>query len=218
MKLIMLDPMRLQINNSGITTLILGAVFAVIGVGGGIFAATNSGGQWWLLIVTGAFFLFGIVAIVFAKSTVVLLEKAGTSTITSKRLLGGSPNQQTFQTQQINAVVLSTVNQYTRETPTNNTATQEIQKTTSSTLSLHFLDNSSVVIAKKNRSSNTNVGGISIGTMQSAPLQKEAQQVADFLGVPLSYDGLPQPIAPTAPIPPVAVEAPQTPPSGPEQQ
>lgn len=134
-----------------------------------------------------SFIAFGVYAGWSAKSTTVILRKTGPSSVTSKRLVGGATGSHDFNTAQVVRVELITA-------ALDSTPQQEQTPSRRSVLKLILNDNSEVVLGEKTRSSGVSVNGVGISNFLEAPLHKEAQTVADFLGVPLGAADMSNPI------------------------
>jgi hypothetical protein len=134
-------------------------------------------------IIGAVMTLGGIVTALLAKNEDSIFQKGGNSTITLKRILFGSPKIISFETKRIQSVCLITV--YSSDMDNNSSGMKR-----SSQLSVMLDDNSLVRLAQSSFSSSASFNGVNIGGLVTkAPLSKQAEQIAQFLGVPLESSG-----------------------------
>lgn len=137
----------------------------------------------WVALIGVAMIIVGIVVTIFAKNRSITIQRGGNTTIINRRILGGKSQAQTIPTANIVAVRLSTYadtsGQDANGNPTNNRR---------SVLAL-VLNNNDLVQISNSGSNGFQFNGLNIGSLiQKAPLSKEANQLATFLGVPLQAD------------------------------
>jgi hypothetical protein len=175
---------QLEIKNSGVGMVFLGIVFIIVGVLLAIFilsgSATNENGESaspWVSLIGVVFAVIGCLLAWFAKSNKTVLQQGANTIVSAKRVLSGKAGEQSFPTANIAAVQLHT---YLDNTPDNSSSSSR-----RSTLSL-LLNNNDVVELGSARSNGFTFNGMNLGNLiRKAPLSKEANQVATFLGVPL---------------------------------
>lgn len=183
---------QMQIKTGGITQLIMGVVFSLVGAGVAILpflGVESSDGKKmpiWLGLIGLVFLALGVYLVLSAKNTIITLVKNGQSNVTAKRLLGGSAQTQNFQTSAIIAVNLSTRNEYvnTGTAGTNNRSTTQRR----SDLHLILNDNSTIEITSSGQSGVGFNGFNMTSLVRKAPLSREAEQIAGFLGVQVKYE------------------------------
>lgn len=181
---------QMIIKTGGITQLVLGIVFVLVGV----FTAalpfigiTSNNGEKvpaWVSLFGLAFLAVGIYLLLSAKNRAISLVKNGQSNVTEKKLLGGGVKSQNFQTSVIVAVDLSTRNE-TESSGANDRSTTERR----SDLKLILNDNSTVDVTSSASRGGFNLNGVDMtNIVRKAPLSREAEQIAAFLGVPVKYE------------------------------
>lgn len=175
---------QLEIKNSGLGSIILGVVFVVVGIIMTIVmlsgSATDENGESapaWAVLFGVVFAVVGCLVAWFAKSKKTVLQQGANTTVSAKRVLSGKTSEQTFPTANITAVQLHTY--------INNTGNDTSNRSRRSTLSL-LLNNNDVVELGSANSNGISLNGMNISNLiRKAPLSKEANQIASFLGVPL---------------------------------
>ncbi len=176
---------QLQIKNSGIGQFIMGLLIILAGIGFSIFTlvgpADDNGNKLpiWTVAIGLVVIIIGIVTLLFSKNRTATIEQNGTTTITAKRLLGGQPENISFPTSDIVSVRLST---YADNTASNNMQNNMQRR---SVLQL-VLKNNDLADIGGSSSGGFSFNGMNIGgLLTKAPLSKEADQIASFIGVPL---------------------------------
>ncbi|HEX5797726.1 MAG TPA: hypothetical protein VFX79_00065 [Candidatus Saccharimonadales bacterium] len=184
---------QMQIKTGGITQLVMGIIFSLVGIFIVVLpflGAEDSNGNkmpMWLGLVGLVFFAIGVFLFLSAKSKMIKLVKNGQSNITTKKLLGGGTHTQDFQTSAIVAVNLSTRNEYVNTGTSTNNSRSTMQRR--SDLHLILNDNSTIEITSSSGQSGFSLNGINMTSLvRKAPLSKEAEQIAGFLGVPVKYE------------------------------
>lgn len=179
---------QMNVKVGGLGQLIIGLVFIVLGIALTVFilsgpkdSTTGKAAPTWLAIMGVAFALVGILVALTAKNLYITMQRGGDTTMFAKRLLGGKSQHQSFPTGNIKAVELSTSTQLTG-------GANQAGPSRQSTLFLIMADNSRVTIASGSKGSSS-INGLSLGFMQKAPLSNEANQIAQFLNVPVQSDG-----------------------------
>lgn len=214
---------QIALKTSGIGQLLFGLILIIGGIALAVFlpGSTDDAGKKapaWTIIIGIAMVLGGIAAVLFSKNRSVTIVKGGDTTIASKKILGGGPQAQTVPTASIVAVRLSTYIEHTTSTDDNGGNPNNSRR---STLYLVLNNNDLVEAGNSSKGLGFSLNGINVGSlMRKAPLSKEADQLAAFLGVPLQADdtssiagavkalqtvigqGQEQPPAPQAPAPP----------------
>jgi hypothetical protein len=183
---------QIELKNSGIGQAFLGLVFIVSGVGVSLITrspdADGKKAPFWVLLIGIAVVIGGIAMIIFAKNRSVTIRKGGDTTVNTKRLIGGGPQQATIPTANIVAVRLSTYLDNNSVNDGNGGIGSSNQNSRRSTLSL-VLNNNDLVELGSSGQGGLNINGLNVSSLISkAPLSKEADQVARFLGVPLQAD------------------------------
>lgn len=179
MKLTQASPDHITSESSGVAQIIIGAFLLAVGIGVAIFTLVGHL-QAGVYIFAGAFALFGILAIVFASSTSIVLVQNGTSSITNKCLIGGKTKTTEFANTDVAAVLFDSSIQYERQTTNGRTSTTRERV---SNLSIILKDTSEIALDSDRRGMST-INGISLGRGAS-PLQEQGQQIAAFFGVQL---------------------------------
>ncbi len=182
----------MKITNNGVPSAILGVLFAIGGIVlliALLFINTSHGMPVWLvLLIAGITTLLGSAVAFTAKNTRILIVKDGESIAESKKVLGGTLQRQTFMSQNVAAVQLETVNEY--DSTADSSGHRGTNTKRRSNLFLILKDNSRIPLGSKSKNSNFTVGGFDVGSMiQKAPLSKEANMIAEFLGVPVQTAG-----------------------------
>jgi hypothetical protein len=189
---------QIIIKQGGATQLIAGIIFIVIGIalaiaiGGGMLHDSNGRKPSPLIALFGVIFaVIGILVFLTAKNRTVTIEQSGTTVVDAKKLIGGKDVNQSFPTSSIVAVRLST---YMDNTSTNTGSGVNFGNNNGqqrrSTLSLLLNNNDMVELGSSSGgNSGLSVNGLNVSNLISkAPLSKEANQIATFLGVPLQAD------------------------------
>jgi hypothetical protein len=197
MKVIQTDN-QIELKSSGLGQALFGAILLVVGIvmAVALHGSTGDGGKptpIWVTLMGVAFAIIGILVAVFAKNRSVLIQKGANTTVTAKRLLGGSPQQQSVPTANIVAVRLSTYIDNAGNTGSMNRAggisSGDPNNSRRSVLSLILNNNDIIEAGSSGSNSGFSVNGLNISSLiMKAPLSKEANQVASFLGVPLQAD------------------------------
>lgn len=155
------------------------ASIIMIGLGVVMLIAGLIGGNWILAAIGLGMAAVAGAILFFAKSQVVTLRKGGPSTLSQKKVIGGSATSREFATASIVNVFLVT----------GMDAQGGSSNSRSSTLGLSLSDNSRIILAEDSGRGGVSVGGVNISGFLKASLSDEAKQVSEFLGVPLSaYD------------------------------
>lgn len=180
MKVIQTDN-QIEIKSSGIGQLITSIIISLVGIGLTIFVFAgppdDKGNKMpiWMAGIGLAFVAVGIGFLLFSKNRSTVIQKDGTTTITAKRILGGQTQNTSFPTSNITSVRLSTY--------ADNTANSGMQRR--SVLEL-VLNNNDIIDIGSSSSRGVSFNGMNVGSLiMKAPLSKEANQIASFLGVPL---------------------------------
>lgn len=175
----------LTIENSGVGSLVFGAIFFIIGavmvfIFGSVLGSA-SGASVIFLVVGSVFGLMGIAKFLFASSLKVSMQKGAMTIVAKRRLFGGATTTKSFPTSDIQAVDVEIM--YTSNPMDSNDLISGNRSEPQSALSLVFRDNSSMKIGSRMGKSGIFAlfggSGISGGT----PFSKEADQIANFLGV-----------------------------------
>lgn len=173
----------LQIRTNGIGQIITGGFTTILGIGIIIASLLHIANIPTLVSLIGVVFvLISFFVIKSAQNRTVTIESGGATTINAKRLIGGKVEQQSFPTADIAAVRLDTGTDTTTSTD-NSQGTDNRQ----STLSLMLKNNDIVQLGTaRSNSGGLSVNGMNLGNMiLKAPLSKEAEQISQFLNVPL---------------------------------
>lgn len=177
---------QLEIKQSGMMQVIIGFVVIVVGVGLLIFSITSGKpGQPFPiapLAIGAVAVIIGGLIVGFAKNRHFILRLGGDTTVESKRIIGGSQTAQSFPTTTIVGVRLYTTASQTTDSTFNNSSNTplSVSNNRKSVLSLLLSNNDVVEIGSASGTS----GGIG-AVISHAPLSKEANEIANFLGLPL---------------------------------
>lgn len=175
---------QLVIDNSLAMPVATGCILALGGIAIAALGLLNH--LWWLPLLGLALLAIGALAALFAKSTHVVLSKSGDSSIAAKSLLG-STQSHTFALADVTAVQLQSSQSQHRSTDADGSQRYDTQ--VKSVIYLKTRDARSMQIGSKTRT--LNLGGMLGALVQSAPLRREAEQIAGFVGVQLLvYDSM----------------------------
>ncbi|MES2876756.1 MAG: hypothetical protein V4678_04795 [Patescibacteria group bacterium] len=187
MKITQTNESELVVQTSGISGLIAGVVFALVGVGVALYPSFASV-EWWVsaigLVVAG----IGGALIFTASSTRTALRRPGTSSIVEKRLVGGATKEATFESSQIAQIRLESHTEYdTSSSSESNNRSGQQQRQRVSNLYVVLHDGTEITVGSKRVNGNGGfaINGIGLSSVSKAPLSAEAKQIADFFGVPL---------------------------------
>lgn len=177
---------------TGIILIIVGIIVAVAVLNGAIKIEGGKALPMWAALAGLVFVVAGILSAFFARNRDIILQKGGTSTVTSKRFFGGQPQNTTFDTNKVVAVSLST--HLTRDNNMDSNTGSHSSTHRHSELSLVLDDNSMISIASSGGSGGSFSFGMS-NFITKAPLGKESEQIATYLGIPLQSSGMFNPIS-----------------------
>lgn len=169
---------QLVIDNSLAMPLIAGLVLALGGIAIGALGSFNHIA--WLYLVALALIVIGALVIAFAKSIHVVLAKSGDSRITAKTLFGQTASK-TFALTDVTAVQLSSSQRQRRTRDAD--GSDRFETEVRSIIRLKTTSGGMIEVGSATRT--LNVGGLLGSLIQSIPLQGEAKQIADFVGVPM---------------------------------
>lgn len=190
---------QLIATQGGKSSVVMGIFFALIGIafiiGLTVLSSnphlTTTGNSAFGYIFGGVFVLVGVLMAIFASNRIVTLNKGGTSTVVSRRIIGSKEADQSFSTADVVGISLTTG-------PGSNGSMMMGTNTSNrrlSTLTLLLKNNSVIQVGASNGGAGITINGISTNLIQKAPLSKEANTIASFLGVPLQEANLTNPIA-----------------------
>lgn len=171
-------PDQLIIDNSLAMPVATGVILGLGGIAIGVLGFLNQ--IRWLYLLALALLAIGALVVAFAKSTHVVLAKAGNSSVAAKTLFGKTQSR-TFALTDVTAVQLQT--SQTQHRSTDADGSQRYDTEVKSTVYLKTSAAHIIFIGSQTRT--LNLGGMLGALIQSAPLQAEAKQIADFIGVPL---------------------------------
>lgn len=188
---------QLELRSSGLGQFLGGILMVAVGIVVTVLllGTTSSNGKKapvWSVIIGVVFVIFGVVMVIFAKNRSVVMRKGGDTTVRLKRVFGGTPQQQSVPTASIVAVRLSTFMQNSGTTAggVGVSSAGNPQNSRRSVLSLVLNNNDLIEVgASSGTLGGLNVNGMNVTSLISkAPLSKEANEAANFLGVPLQAD------------------------------
>lgn len=200
MNLIQTDT-QINIKSNGTGQVIAGVIVIIVAVALMIATVAKiiNAPIWFVLI---GLLIAGIGALLLrtAENRTITISKGAETNVQATRVLGGKTENQNFPTNTIVAVELYT---YIDQSGSNNnnrgngfSATRNDASSRRSDLSLVLNNNDKVQLASDRSSGGFSVNGINLSNLvQKAPLGKEAQQVADFLQVPLQAADASNPVA-----------------------
>lgn len=175
---------EIEINESGLPGILAGVVVIVVGGGMAILPVLQQGTPWWWSLIGIAIACAGVFVAVSAASRHIVLRKNGECSIVETKVLTRKEKVQTFQSDQIVTVGLESATSYERGA---GSQSDDMRRVRTSVLYVALRDNSQIIIAtKKSGSSSSGVNGINLASFGKAPLSDEAQQLANFFGVPLN--------------------------------
>jgi uncharacterized membrane protein len=175
---------QLEIKTSSVGVAVTGIVFIIVGILLAIFIlngfAKKENGEPespWVSLFGLVFVVIGYLLAWFAKNKKTVLQQGANTIVSVRRVLGGKTDEQSFPTANITAVQLYTY--------MDNTINSSSSPSRRSTLSLLLNNNDIVELGSAGKNGFT-FNGMNMGNLiRKAPLSKEANQVATFLGVPL---------------------------------
>jgi hypothetical protein len=186
MKIVEINSEQWEINESGLGTITVGAVFLVGGLGaiGWVVTHLVTIAWWWGLVALGIVMIGGVIIFSSSKRQIVL-RRQGLSDIVTTKIIGGKQSRQSFDRSQIMSVNLDTSDELRTHTDSDGDKTTTRERI--STLYLLLNDNSEVVLATDRGGNNgISINGLNMNGVIKAPLADEAQRIAAFYGVPLS--------------------------------
>lgn len=134
---------------------------------------------WWLALLGAVFAGVGFLVMFSAKKRTVKLVKDGRSSVHEKRLIGGQTTAADFALSDV-----ASVNLHTRINHSNSSSDSGPKRV--SQLLLTMNNNDQILIGKKTgNAGGLRINGMNAGSLiQKAPLSKEGEQIAEFIGVP----------------------------------
>jgi hypothetical protein len=185
MKITEINSDELQINSKGIGMLIGGILFAAVGMGlaGWGYISQVSTNRWISVGIGAAFIIGGVVIFLSAASRRVVLRRAGTSEVTTTKLITKKTTSITFTTEQIASINFETHTEYDRTTDSDGD-THETQQRVSS-IRLLLKDTTEIVLATSRGGNGLSINGMNLDGLGRAPLYDEAARIASFYNVPL---------------------------------
>jgi hypothetical protein len=185
MKITEINSDELQINSKGIGVLIGGILFATVGVGlaGWGYISQVSTNRWISVGIGTAFIIGGVIIFLSAASRRVVLRRAGTSEVTTTKLITKKTTNITFTTEQIASINFETHTEYNRTTDSDGD-THETQQRVSS-IRLLLKDTTEIVLASSRGGNGLSISGMNLDGLGRAPLYDEAARIASFYNVPL---------------------------------
>lgn len=183
MKILQTNNDQLEINESGVSSIVVGIIFAVGGIVTSLWPFFVKGTPWWVSLIGLVIIGVGGLVISSASSSHTVLRRTGASEITKTKIIGGKTNSRSFDASQVASVGLETRTEYSNNSSDNGGSTRQRV----STLFILLKDNSEFVIAtSKNGGGGLAVNGINLSSFGKAPLSEEATQIATLFNVPLS--------------------------------
>lgn len=174
---------QMEIKSSGFGQLALGIILALGGIGTAVVVLGGKKAPIWAALIGLGMVIIGILTALFAKNRKAILQLGGNVTVTDKRVIGGGVQQQSVPISSVVAVRLST---YLENTGNYNDGNRSTSRR--SVLGLLLSDNDIIQLGSSGGGGFT-VNGLNVSSMiMKAPLSKEANQIAAFLGVPLQAD------------------------------
>ena len=175
---------ELQIQSSGKWVFIFGIALIPIGIAAGVALFLTQENKMTGLIGLAALAV-GAALIFFAENKTITLRKSGLSSITTSKLMSSETRKQEFDARGAQFIEL----QVSRETSNDTNGSKNTSL--SSEMYLHIPNTVATLLARESNSLNFSVGVLDFGELLGhAPLQKEAQIVADFLGVPVQINDM----------------------------
>lgn len=186
MKMIKTNSEQLEIKESGVINVVLGVVFALVGVGLALWVVIGGAEMpIWAAAIGLAIAVIGAMVVLSAVKRHVILRRVGESEVLVTKLVTKKQSRVSFQADQIASANLETHTSYTQSTSDDRTGQSGRQRV--STLYLLLKDNTELVLAtSRSGTSSVAVGGISVGSFGKAPLSDEAKEVAEFYNVPFN--------------------------------
>lgn len=169
---------QLVIDNSLLMPVATGVILGLGGIAVAILGFLNH--VWWLPLAGLVLLVIGALLVTFSKNTRIVLARYGDCSITAKSLFRQARSH-AFALADITAVQLQS--SQTQHLTKAADGSQRYETEVKSTVYLKTADARMLQIGSKTR--NLNIGGMLGALIQSLPLKAEAQQIADFIGVPL---------------------------------
>lgn len=176
---------QIEVKNNGIGQLLIGAVFFVAGIAvtALILSSHSSDGKKapiWVVLFGLLFCVIGVFIAFMAQNRRTTIQKGSNVTVWAKRLLIGAPQEQSVPTSSVVAVRLTTSADYSAAQDGDTTNQRR------SVLSLVLTNNDLIEVGSAGTKNMISINGMNVSNLISkAPLSKEANQLASFLGVPL---------------------------------
>lgn len=175
---------ELEIKESGVSSVIIGIILSLAGIGLAILPLFRDVEVWLSLIGLalvgmGAFFAYS------ARSKNIVLRNNGVSEVLETRLFTKKTSSQSFSHEQIAGVGLDSSSHLETERTGDNLRSRRVRE---STLYISLTDGNQIVLGQDRRSGSggLSMNGISLGSFGKPPLTSEAEQIAGFFGVALN--------------------------------
>lgn len=169
---------QIEFKDNGWLSLVVAIILTIAGIA--LLAVAITDGMNLVMLGIGAILLLiGAAIALLAKKKVVTVVKDGEVSVYQKRLLFGKPVTQSVPVSRVKAVRLQT----STETRSNSNDKSDRPSRTSR-LTLVLDDNTLVEVARKSQN-NSSVNEINLNAFKKAPLSKEGQALAEFLGLEL---------------------------------
>lgn len=180
---------KLELVDSGVTNLIVGLFMTIFGLFFAVAIATNKINSnlekpipLWVAGILAAVCLVGVYIVMKAQNKTTVFDKAGPSSIKTKQLIGGKITDTPVNIASIASVELSV---HISDSYDSNNRRQTQRQ---GYVSLVMTDKQKILIANSSNTTRVsfNIFGFLNSKLSSLPLEKEATQIATFLGVPLT--------------------------------
>lgn len=179
---------ELYIFKGALGSRVSGAVLAIGGAAIGfpfILKADETQDKLIALAIVAVLILFGSLFALLSLTVKIKLLKVGQSEITKKRLIGAAKTD-VFNTQNVKAVVHSTSTDYSSSGTDGSSTRNRV-----GSVVLMLNDGSTVELFSdsKQAGGGFTINGMGLGSLQPAPLRKEAELISKFLGVAIQHEG-----------------------------
>lgn len=179
MKLKTVNENQLEFQQGPAAQLVGAIAFIIFGLGAVVVGLRTEDSSIWVIVIGAIFALIGAFIIFRATKTEVTLRNNGVSVKKITTILTKKSLSEEFNSDQVEKVVLESSVRLVRDSD------GDSRRERTSILYVNLNDSRQVVLATKSSSGGFSVNNIDLSSFGSAPLSKEAEQMATFFNVPL---------------------------------